>query len=550
MPRPICTPCCNPAEIARSEGTWRSGVLQTLCDISTILAHEDFEVLCDPGTGVAVLLVPTFNEDGTIASIAAYNLDGTVYVGVIADLVSCGGAVTVAGLLYPEDSPHVSGDTGVFPLSVRSDVAASTADTDGDYAGFITDADGRLWTNALVTNGAGAAAVNIQDGGNVISIDDAGGSITVDGTVTSLLASQHLEDDPHVSGDTGIFALSVRSDAAASTAGTDGDYAGLITDSTGRLWTTTTVLNGAGAAAVNIQDGGNSITIDDGGGSITVDGILTFAGQYAEDTPHVSGDLGLFSLGVRNTGFADLTSTTLDYSAFAVAAKGALYGALDYNIYPDTNSPVRIAGQSTADSQGIMVAGARRQDTPVAEGASTNTLTSLKVSQLGGLWVTVDTRTSDTPASNLLKDEDSAHTTGSAGVQIFGVRSDTPASRVNTDGDYINFIMNSLGAVYTEAANQVATFTTLTEYAAASILAAYSTALTNSAKLKFVSLYNATDADVYVSFDGATNHDKVLVGEFKTYDFATNSRWMGSNISVKRVSGAATTGTFDITAYS
>lgn len=38
-----------------------------------------------------------------------------------------------------------------------------------------------------------------------------------------------------------------------------------------------TVQNGAGAAAVNIQDGGNSITIDDGGLSITIDGTVSVA---------------------------------------------------------------------------------------------------------------------------------------------------------------------------------------------------------------------------------------------------------------------------------
>lgn len=35
-----------------------------------------------------------------------------------------------------------------------------------------------------------------------------------------------------------------------------------------------TVVNGSGASAVNIQDGGNVISIDDAGGSITVDGTV------------------------------------------------------------------------------------------------------------------------------------------------------------------------------------------------------------------------------------------------------------------------------------
>ena len=80
-----------------------------------------------------------------------------------------------------------------------------------------------------VQNGAGASAVNIQDGGNVISIDDAGGSITVDGIV-------------------------------ALDAGTLSALENI------------TVQNGIGAAAVNIQDGGNSITVD---GTISVGNFPT-----------------------------------------------------------------------------------------------------------------------------------------------------------------------------------------------------------------------------------------------------------------------------------
>lgn len=43
------------------------------------------------------------------------------------------------------------------------------------------------------------------------------------------------EDDAHTTGDSGIMLLAVRKDTAATTAGTDGDYAALISDNTGRL---------------------------------------------------------------------------------------------------------------------------------------------------------------------------------------------------------------------------------------------------------------------------------------------------------------------------
>ena len=45
-----------------------------------------------------------------------------------------------------EDEAHASGHQGVPALAVRSDTAAQTAGTDGDYCCLISDADGRLHT--------------------------------------------------------------------------------------------------------------------------------------------------------------------------------------------------------------------------------------------------------------------------------------------------------------------------------------------------------------------------------------------------------------------
>lgn len=111
---------------------------------------------------------------------------------------------------FAEDAAHTSGDLGVFMLAVRADTAAVTGGTDGDYVALITDSSGRLWTSATITS-------------------------VVPGTGATSLGK--AEDAAHTSGDVGVMALAVRSDAAAATAGTDGDYQPLITDDTGRLWT-------------------------------------------------------------------------------------------------------------------------------------------------------------------------------------------------------------------------------------------------------------------------------------------------------------------------
>lgn len=59
------------------------------------------------------------------------------------------------------------------------------------------------------------------------------------------------EDAVHGSGDWGIFALVVRKDTAASLAGTDGDYTGLIVDASGRLHVAPLV---AGSAVIGKVD--------------------------------------------------------------------------------------------------------------------------------------------------------------------------------------------------------------------------------------------------------------------------------------------------------
>ncbi len=54
---------------------------------------------------------------------------------------------TLAGAVKAEDAAHVSGDTGVMSLCVRTDTAAARATTDGDYIPCTTDSTGRVWTN-------------------------------------------------------------------------------------------------------------------------------------------------------------------------------------------------------------------------------------------------------------------------------------------------------------------------------------------------------------------------------------------------------------------
>lgn len=147
-------------------------------------------------------------------------------------------------LLKAEDAAHTSTATGPFVLSLRADAAASSAGTDGDYASFNTDANGKLWVS-------GAFA----------------------------------EDAAATSADIGLSVLAVRRDAAAVGSGTDGDYSTVNVDATGKLWTT---------------------------------------GTYVEDAAHTTGDKGVMALAVRSDVDTALAGTDLDYIPLATDSLGAL----------------------------------------------------------------------------------------------------------------------------------------------------------------------------------------------------------------------------------
>jgi len=114
---------------------------------------------------------------------------------------------------YAEDSPHVSGDVGLFQLGVRRDTRSSMVDTDGDYTGWQATANGDM---------------RVRD-------DDANTTLT--SLLTEIQNLSHAEDVAHVSGDMGIQSLAVRKDAQGTNTSADGDYASLLTWSEGSLKT-------------------------------------------------------------------------------------------------------------------------------------------------------------------------------------------------------------------------------------------------------------------------------------------------------------------------
>ena len=180
------------------------------------------------------------------------------------------------------------GSSGLTKIAIDVSNLADGA----SIASYVTDAAGNLVTSTLVGGTKQSLDVNIAASALPT------GAATETTLASLLLELQNItfaEDSAHTSGDLGVMGLAVRNDAGTSLAGTDLDYAPLSLDSSGNLRVS---------------------------GSFTVNE----AGDYAEDSAHVSGDIGYFNMGVRNDNQATTaTSADGDYSQFSVNSKGAMY---------------------------------------------------------------------------------------------------------------------------------------------------------------------------------------------------------------------------------
>lgn len=136
---------------------------------------------------------------------------------------------------YTEDAASAGAESLVLMGAVRRDTAASSSGTDGDYSTLNTDANGRLHVIA--------ALAATQTLATVTTVSTVTNVATIGTSVTPGTSAAHLgkaEDAAHASGDTGVMSLGVRSDTAAASSGTTGDYEPFHTDSVGATWTRST----------------------------------------------------------------------------------------------------------------------------------------------------------------------------------------------------------------------------------------------------------------------------------------------------------------------
>ena len=138
--------------------------------------------------------------------------------------------------------------------------------------------------------------------------------------------------------------------------------------------------------------------------------VVATSGQFAEDTPHTSGDLGTHAMAVRQDTLASSTSADGDYGSLKATSTGELY----------VHDADAIALLTTIDTDtGTIV---------------TNTGT-----------IAGDTTSIDATLTALSKAEDSAHVSGDQGIMALAVRDDAGGSLVSADGDYTPLSINNSG---------------------------------------------------------------------------------------------------------
>lgn len=227
-------------------------------------------------------------------------------------------------------------DGKITAVNTGAVVVSSSALPSGAATAALQTQPGVDIGDVTVNNGAGASAVNIQDGGN---------SITVDGTVTANISGS-ISNTSFAATQSGIWTVQPGNTANTTAWKVDGSAVTQPVSAsslplpsgaaTAALQTQpgvdigdVTINNAAGASAVNVQDGGNSLTVD---GTVTVTqgtaanlnatvvGTGTFATQVSSITPPTLTKGTQGATGFSTQDLKDAGRTPVRYFAVAAAA--------------------------------------------------------------------------------------------------------------------------------------------------------------------------------------------------------------------------------------
>lgn len=219
---------------------------------------------------------------------------------LIADPSSIPDGDSVLAYLRDGSGNSISSTSGALHVNVQNaSIAVTATDLDIRDLSFATD------------------KVDVSGSSNV-AVTDGGGSLTVDGTVA-------------VSSISGTVAVT-QSTSPWVVSATDLDIRDLafatdsVTAHQGGSWTVTATATDFDirdlthvSDSVKIGDGTDFLAINNDG-SINVVGSFSINGQYAEDSAHASGNVGLYNLAVRSDAPAVATSADGDYASQTVDA--------------------------------------------------------------------------------------------------------------------------------------------------------------------------------------------------------------------------------------
>lgn len=280
-----------------------------------------------------------------------------------------------------------------------------------------------------LADGDSIASYLVSSAGDLLTSTTVGGIEALDVYQQGVFA----EDSAHTSGDLGQFILAVRNDSGSALAA-DGDYIPLSTDADGNL---------------------------------RVSASIDFAGDYAEDSAHVSGDVGLFSLAVRRDARTSGTSADGDYASFNINAVGELW------VHDEDVKTELVAANASLDAiesdTGSILTELLDQGTTLdsIDSDTGNILTELLdqgttldgiasdisdiLTELLDQGTTLDSILSDTSSIDstltaLSKAEDAVHSSGDQGIQALAVRKDASGSNA-ADGDYTSLLTWSEGSL-------------------------------------------------------------------------------------------------------
>lgn len=234
--------------------------------------------------------------------------------------------------------------------------------------------------DVTINNASGAAAVNIQDGGNSITVD---GTVAVSGTVTvdtELPTAAALADTTANPTTTSVGALAMGYNGTTWDRLRSDTTNGLDVDVT-RVSGNVTVVQGTGTNLHAVVDSGtistitNVVHVDDNAGSLTVDNAGTFAVQdsqvLADNAAFTDGTSKVFAAGYIYDEVAGTALTENDVAAGRINVNRAQVGIIEDGATRGRYATVTAANALKVDASGVAVpvtdnSGSLTVDAPVA----------------------------------------------------------------------------------------------------------------------------------------------------------------------------------------